>query len=190
MQDYRFPEYLTFKNMRGRCEKFEFEKMTIKFQFFWYLNFTRNFKRNWPFFCSIVLFTTSHLLNIMEGLRQRSPPQFSRNILGWWRRRRGSIYPTWAVCQNIIFLSRFEVFYNWAIALPNYLYILLGNKNTLPNTAFRNSKIFGFFFFTLQVISSSSPQILPYSPFTSFLFFPPARELGIITISTTLRLCQ
>ena len=82
VQDYRFPEYLTFEKMRGRCEKFEFEKMTMKFQFFWYLNFTRNFKRKWPFFCTIVLFTTSYLQNIMEGLRQRLPPQFSRKELG------------------------------------------------------------------------------------------------------------
>ena len=73
------------------------------------------------------------------------------------------MYPTRDVCQNIIFLSRFEVSFNRAIALPNCLYILLGNRecmmyillysymyillgillyiaNTMPNTAFRNSK--------------------------------------------------
>ena len=59
--------------------------------------------------------------------------------------RRGNIYPTRSVCtKNVIFPSRFEVLSNRAIPLPNNLWILLGNTNSLPRIVFWNSKNFGF----------------------------------------------
>ena len=90
VKNSRLPECLAFENIQGVVKSLNFVQMTLKFYFF-YDSISQKIPNGIShFFCSIVLFTTSHLQNIMEGLRQRSPPQFSRNRLGW-RRRRGSI---------------------------------------------------------------------------------------------------
>ena len=70
-----------------------------------------------------------------NGRRFNFPEKDPEKRLGR-RRWRGSIYPTTAVSENSIFQSRFEMLSNGAILFPNDLYILLGNTNTLPKTAF------------------------------------------------------
>jgi len=106
-------------------------------------------------------------------------------------RWQGSIYPTRAVCQNDIFQSRVEVLSNGAIPFSNGLLTFLDNTNTLPKTAFRNSKRFGFYAtlkyakIALKRLSSAFRKTFLYLDFKTLSNQASRVKMSIIEASMT-----